>query len=129
MATGSQGTWIFSSNYEIEQIGQSIAGNSGGNDIIAFLPDVAASVCKKINAELGIGGTDGDADGVPTAGANILPVYATDSMTEFNPNNPGIAGSETVIAGSFIGQPFGCFDANDGDNTSEYVYYHVLVER
>lgn len=129
MANGQSASWIFSSDYEVSQIGQTVAASSDGNEIMAILPGVSASVCKKVNRELGITGTDGDGDGVPTAGAAILPVYATHSMTDNNPANPGIGNEVATIAGAFVGQPFGCFDADDGSSASAYVYYHVLVER
>ncbi len=129
MANQTATNWIFSSDYEVSQIGQTVAASSDGNEITAFLPGVSSSVCKKINSELGITGTDADSDGVPTAGAAILPVYATHSMTDNNPTNPSIGNEVATIAGAFVGQPFGCFDANDASNVSAYVYYHVLVER
>lgn len=131
MSISGQGTWVFSSDYEVDQIGQSVAASSDGNDVIAFLPSVAANVCKKINSELGITvtGNDSDGDGVPTAGTAFLPDYNTNSMTAYNPANEGIGNEVATIAGAFVGQPFGCFDANDGLATSPYVYYHVLVER
>lgn len=129
MANQTATNWIFTSDYEVSQIGQSVAASSDGNEIVAMLPGVSSSVCKKINSELGITGTDADGDGVPTAGAAILPVYATNSMTDNNPTNPGIGNEVATIAGAFVGQPFGCFDANDASNASAYVYYHVLIER
>jgi hypothetical protein len=129
MADHLPASWIFTSDYEVTQIGQSIAASPDGNEIMAMLPNVSSSVCKKINKELGITGTDADSDGVPTAGTAILPVYATNSMTGFNPTNTGIGNETATIAGAFVGQPFGCFDADDSDDDSKYVYYHVIVER
>jgi hypothetical protein len=128
---GAQQEWIFSGMYEITRIGTSAAGSGNGNDLTAFLPNVSRAVCVRINEELGItGGTDGDGDGVPDGGAGTVPTTATHAMTEANngfPNEVEEIGSGTGTA--FSGQPFGCYDSDDGDDAAPLVYYHVLIER
>lgn len=129
MASGNQADWIFTSDYEIEEIGTTGVASPVGNDVIAILPGVAQNVCRKINDELGIDvSSDTDGDLVPNAGASIAaPVYATNLMDD---DHSGLTANEVaVISGPFKGQPFGCFDSDDGDDTSSLVYYHVLVER
>jgi hypothetical protein len=139
MADGQQHDWVFSSAYEVLNIGSSLANDPEGNDVIAFLPGVAQGVCRKINSQLGIdssitGWADGDGDGVPNAGGSLAaPDNATSGvpMTYDGTNPPHIpTGAEKgVIKGVFAGQPYGCFDTDDGDGKSTLVYYHVLVER
>ena len=125
-ASGSQVDWIFTSEYAIENIGTS------ANDVIAMFPGIAGSVCTRLNTELGItNNNDGDGDGV-SEGATDMP-DETDNMsrTENNVNidNPASAPG-TLIDGDFSGQPFGCYDQDDGTSGGEFfVYYHVLVER
>ena len=126
MRDGQQGSWIFTSDYAIENIGTT------ANDIIAMLPGVSDSICARLNTELGVpNGTDGgDADAVGD-GPTTLP---TDSNT-MDDANTGIGTAANGVAGFFItgdfaGQPFGCFDQDDANSgNDELVYYHVLVER
>lgn len=139
MAGSSQGEWIFTGIYEIDRIGSSVAGNGNGNDIIAFLPRVSRTVCLRINEELGItGGTDGDGDGIPVSGIGAgeeVPDSADimiEGNTQLSTAEVGVIG--TGAGDAFSGQPFGCYDANDGSSSSDatvnpYVYYHVLIER
>lgn len=134
MADGAQGEWIFSADYQINLIGTTDATAGTANDIIAFLPGISRSVCRQINEQLGIGNTtDADPDGVPD-GPPLADLPATaNNMTEANNGFPGAAvaviGDATTP--DFSGQPFGCYDGDPTDDTSDspYVYYHVLVER
>jgi len=136
MDAGTQGTWLFNSDYQVTNIGTSPATNAG-NDIIAFLPGTALSVCKRLNTELGIttttaGWTDTDANGVPGAGVLIANI-PTAAMNQ-DGGNQGIDpyAATRVIGGVFTGQPYGCFDADDataGSASGDLVYYHVLLER
>ncbi len=125
-ASGVQVPWIFTSEYAIEDIGTS------ANDIIAMFPGINTSVCTRLNQEFGITNlVDGDGDGV-SIGATTLPNAASNmSRTEGNVNidNPAAAPG-TLIDGDFTGQPFGCYDQDDGAaGGGTMVYYHVLVER
>lgn len=130
MTDGAQGEWFFSSEYEITDIG------TGEDDIIAFLPGIKTSICRKLNSELGItGGTDTDADGVPAAGATAIPAEPDNMDAGGTTANLGIdttgATAAQTIGAPFSGQPFGCFDAVDANttNTDDLIYYHVLMER
>ena len=123
-ASGGQAQWVFSSNYAIENIGTT------ANDIMAFLPGVGAAICARLNTELGIApSADGDSDGV-SVGATTG-VSSSDNMDRTNGLGIGAAASApgTLIDGDYSSQPFGCYDVDDGDNTSDLVYFHVLVER
>jgi hypothetical protein len=134
----SGGRWIFSSGYQISGVGSTTDGDDGnvGNDIIAFLPGVAMNVCKKLNDELGIVATGGQADNIPASTIGAVPVM-TENMVL--PNNAGANGTigipageptNKIIAGDLTGQPFGCFRQGAvGATTATYIYYHVLVER
>ena len=121
MASGAFGTWVFSSKYQVKNVGITAADGSG-NEIIAFLSGVTKALCIKMDNQLGITAT---AD-APT-GELAAAVPLTDNM-DFT--HQGIPGSATATIGStasspFLGQPFGCMKATDGT----YIYYHVLVER
>lgn len=126
MASGTQGNWIFSSDYQIVGIGTddtTATSPNPANDIIAFLPGVTNALCSKVNEELGL--TDGVASvaTAPTAAANEM---ALDSDGAGNDNSGiGDYAANRVIDGNFASQPFGCFETADGTN----VYYHVLIER
>ncbi len=144
MADGLQGDWIFTSDFAINQIGTSVAANTG-NDVIAFLVGVTESVCERLNIELGVttagvaigggAGQDADGDGVPDAGIVIanIPVVG-DEMGSVGPNL-GIgpdASAARRLTNFFDGQPFGCADFDSTTNAaddSDLVYYHVLIER
>ncbi len=134
MADGLQGTWVFTSDFGISNIGTTDVTNTS-NDIIAFLVGVTEPVCQRLNTGLGIViTTDADTDGVPDAGIVIanIPVVA-DEMDNGNAGvGPAAAGASKRLLNDFVGQPFGCadFDAttNQADD-SDLVYFHVLVER
>ena len=129
MASGNQTDWIFSSDYEILEIGLSDHGSgdtSLGNDIIAFLPDVSANVCRKLNEELGISTSGAGTDTIPGGGISTANLPA-DANT-MDSGNTGIGADIDQIDGNFAGQPFGCLDVND-DDSAPYLYYHVLIER
>lgn len=119
MDVAGTGTWRFSGNYEITNIGLSVATDSDGNDIIAFLPDIKESICEKLNEELGIAGDNiHSADLDPTLAAQQMITGYSIPATEINIGTVG-------GAAALDGQAFGCVEDSAGD----YHYYHVLVER
>ncbi|MCC6598604.1 MAG: hypothetical protein IT559_07435 [Alphaproteobacteria bacterium] len=137
MASAAQGTWYFSSTYQVQDIGTTVASNAG-NEIIAFLVGVSPSVCKKLNTQLGIGATDDtDANGVGDAGIAVANI-PTSAMGQIS-GNLGIDGyvaAQVIDGPDFAGQPFGCVDFDDATNDTNsstadgaLVYYHVLIER
>lgn len=113
------GDWFFNIDYEVDNIGTT-ANGSAGNEIIAFLPGLSASICNRINVELGITGDtilSGAIDPVDNATVD-------DTISTANAAANGI-GTNLGAAG-LDGQPYGCFrDGAAGD----YIYYHVLLER
>ncbi|MGZ9109086.1 MAG: hypothetical protein ACXW4B_09730 [Micavibrio sp.] len=133
MVAGSPGVWLYSSAYQIDGIGLTDPGGTTGNDFIAFLPGISQNVCRKLNEEVGI--SSGNPDGIPNdAGITPAPTAAEAMVLA----TPGIGNNAAApvgtIAGSFVGQPFGCFrigatPPTSYSGTSAYVYYHVLVER
>lgn len=137
MASGLQGEWIFSSSFQIENIGTTTANNNG-NDLIAFLVGISPSVCKRINASLGIGTTDDtDGNGVGDAGVAVanIPVPGMGQIS----GNLGIddyVAAQLIDGPDFTGQPFGCADFDDATTDvnaatgdGRLVYYHVITER
>lgn len=138
MASGAQGTWLFNSNYQVFNIGTDAAANSA-NDVIAFLPGVKRSLCKKLNDEHGIAATD-DTDSNEIGDARVVIANVPTALLNQDATNTGIgAYAATHVIGEasgagvdFRGQAFGCADFNDGTPSTldgDLVYYHVLVER
>ncbi|MDB5491296.1 MAG: hypothetical protein JWO78_1145 [Micavibrio sp.] len=121
MASGSYGTWIFSSKYQVQNVGITVANNTG-NEIIAFLPGVTKSICTKMDQQLGIDITSG----IPTGESAVT---LADNM-DFNHQGipSGVAATFGSAAAALAGQPFGCFVTGSSPNFV-YTYYHVLVER
>ncbi len=120
MADGKPGDWVFNANMEVPDIGLS---GAGGNDIIAYLIGLRKSICTKINEEYGIGSK------VPKLKGNHAADFETRMYDDGSSDYDMPEGDVPDIddgAGSFDGQPFGCFqDGSSGD----YVYYHVILER
>ena len=134
MSTGTQGAWIFTGDYAIQNIGTTTNGVSTGNDVIAFLPNISGQVCRKINDQIGLdisGGTDADGDGVPVGGATTVPTIATNMLLDTKtPPFAVLDAAHTLDDAVFTGQPFGCYDSQDGGSTTDgFIYYHVLIER
>jgi hypothetical protein len=119
MADGLQGTWYFNADFEVKDVGTSIAGNFNGNEITAFLPGVKQTVCQKIDTDLGIGT-------IPQTAATA---YYTTAMN-FMDNTYTLPATELVIGDTvmpqFAGFPYGCYHETTSDL---YIYYHVLIER
>lgn len=115
------GTWYFNAHFEIDNIGTSDGASSDGNDIIAFLPGISEQLCKRINEELGISTT------IQNNGANWLADPGIKTYMDKNYSMPaaptGVIG--TGATSNLSGQPYGCFQ----NNGTDYVYYHVLIER
>lgn len=121
MENGTQGVWHFNAEFEIDNIGAETASSFEGNDITAFLPGISYEVCLHLNKRHGIGST------IPNSSADLSGKYLIDMDDSYTlPSEEtilGTAGSNGTDA--LTGQPFGCFQ----NNSSEYVYYHALVER
>ncbi len=120
MDGGIGGDWVFNGELEVPDI--ALAGTDG-NDIIAFLPGIKRSICRKINEEHGLGSV------IPVVSTNLSTEYSTrmydDGSSDYSlPTGTDVPDIDDG-AGSFDGRPFGCFENTDGT----YVYYHVVVER
>lgn len=122
MDSGNPGTWVYNSENEIENIGQTNGGPGATDttaDTIAFLPGVKLAICQKIHDQLGL------ATALP-AETNID--FATSQDSTLGSATDRIftaAGTGTIGDGNILsGQPQGCF-TQGGSN----IYYHVLVER
>ena len=121
------GQWIFTYNFEVSNVGTSVAGNLNGNDLIAFQVGIKEEVCSQINQRLGL----------PT-----LPIptitnqsYASDMITStqsyYVDHDYVLPVSEFVIGAgagdaALSGQLEGCYHEDQSDN---YVYYGVMIER
>jgi hypothetical protein len=123
MVAPGPGTWVYNSENEIENIGQTNGGPGATDttaDTIAFLPGVSLSICQKIHEQLGLSTT------IPTE-TNID--FATSQDSTVGTASDRIftaAGTGTIGDGNILsGQPQGCFQ----QPADTYIYYHVLVER
>ena len=115
MDDGLPGVWIFNGENRVTNIGTTEAALATTDaDIIAFLPGIKQAVCDSIHTRLGLALTYPNLTGVDFAA----------SMTVAAPNIG--AGGTTITSAVLDGQPQGCFIDNA---TSDYVYYHVVVER
>ncbi len=121
MERGAQGRWYFNAEFEIENIGLSVAGDYGGNELIAFLPGIKHGVCARVNERLGIGST------IPNSSADLSSAY-----TSYKDDGYTLPATEAVIGMSasngtdiLTGRYSGCFRNNGG----EYVYYHAIIEK
>jgi hypothetical protein len=121
MVSGLPGPWYFNGSVEIANVGTSTPASVAGNEIIAFLPGIKQGVCDKINEQLGITG-DVNSD-VDLSGLADNMVTATIANTD---GNLILGDGPSTDTAGLSGQAFGCFRNN---NTSTYVYYHVLVEQ
>lgn len=141
MAQGALGVWHFNVENEIDLVGTTGASGptTSSVDLIAFLPNISGSVCRRINQELGLPTADGDITltGITYGVGADASAYADEMQaTSDNPSGLPVAPSGGTIAGptpsgatnpTFSGQPFGCF--RDSSKSDIYTYYHVLVER
>lgn len=128
MATTSQGDWFYNANFDIPNIGQN---GVGGNDIIAFLPNITQSICRQINVEFAVdlANCTTTVNGIPD-----LETTLTESNIKINNDNtttfPSADQEDLQGAGAgcaaFTGEASGCF--NDTDS-SEFVFFSVLLER
>lgn len=111
MQSNTPGVWHFNGKNEIQDIGIT-DGTTTGADIIAFLTGVRQAVCESIHTKLGL------STSIPT-------LAGIDTTADMNVATPGIiAGGGTITDAILDGQPQGCFKVG-----TDYVYYHVLVER
>jgi hypothetical protein len=137
MAGSGEGFWAINGEFFIQDIGTSAA------DIIAFLPGIPVELCKKINVELGVGAADGTP---PVLDADQKAEYVKHIADQNDDRDFTVQSVSTVAAGAndvttinsspdeltdsagtaLDGKAFGCFE---NGTTSEYVYYHTIVER
>ncbi len=129
MANGAPGTWYFNRNWAVPYVG------SVNNELTAFLPGISASMCRKINQQLGI-------SPMPVMSASMGPSNTDVEVSQISdPNNiwdpPNIYPytnappaccpnpMPAVSVGDISSQHYACVDNNDGT----YTYYHVLIEQ
>ena len=125
MSGQSQGVWFYNANFDIPEIG---TDGSGGNDIIAFLPNITQAVCRQINEEFSI-----DTTGCTlTSGIPNLNTNGADVRDNFETGDTFPVADEPDLQGAgggcvaFTGQPTGCFHNTVGN---EPTFYSVLLER
>lgn len=124
--------WYFNGSAQIQNIGITTAvggSDNSGNDIVAWLPYVSASVCRRLNDEVGI--STGTA--IPAGELTVANIDQDMRSTNFTgtltlETDSWLSGGGIILGSTtgspFIGQPFGCFQNNNIN-----IYYHVLIER
>lgn len=129
----STGEWAYNGENQIDLIGttNTTAATDDTADIIAFLPGITQTLCRRINSELGI-------TGIPDMTGQNIDYYSRMNGGSETGSVSGIrAGGGTGNIGDVTdttandpldGQPFGCF-VDTGTTPDTHVYYHVLVER
>lgn len=116
--------WKFNINFEVPLLGLSESSSGNGNDLIAFAPGVAQSICGRVNKEL--------------HGSDVIPVVASavtiDNDRTATTTDPADPAAEVAVltaaapnAGWFSNKAFGCFE--NGTASKMYVFYYVLAER
>jgi hypothetical protein len=119
MENGQQGEWKFNLEFEINAIGTSQTNHLNGNDLIAFLPGVKESICRRADENLGISPIPVINNAAYSTAANI-----TKDSGYALPSTELIIGDANLP--EFSGQPYGCFHETAADT---YIYFFALYER
>jgi len=129
-ASNPSGQWVYSFNFEVDNIGTSLSSNLGGNDLIAFLIGIKRDVCLQANNRLGVITVP-----IPTINSNV---YGSDMLTSLNTyyvdDNYVFPSTENIIGAgvsgytdtALSGKAEGCYFESVSGN---YVYYAVIAER
>ena len=125
VVSGFSGRWYINYNFEIPEIGQSVAdAGAAGSDLIAFLPGVSQGICSRINEEF-IGSSS-----IPTLdltntgdGAGILDDH------DLGDTIPAAAEALDPAGHEFNGMSTGCFHDPNLNTSGAYIVYSVLLER
>ncbi len=121
------GKWIFSFNFEIANVGSSVAGSLNGNDLTAFQVGIKKDVCTQINRKLGL-----PISPFPTVASNTFSTdMISNTQTYYIDNDYTLPSSETVIGAgpndlALVGKGEGCYFE---DASNSYVYFSVISER
>ncbi len=122
------GSWYFNADWDVPGVG---TDGLGGNDVVAFLPGVSASVCLHANQELALD-TTGCASkmaGIPDLAkgrtTDNIKAQMDSDYTFPTTDQEDIQGEQCAV---FTGAKAGCF--NDTSRTpNEFVFYSVLLAR
>lgn len=126
MSSNSSGAWYYNGNFEVGEIGQS---GAGGNDLIAFLPGIGQSICKKLNEELGVTVTGSPTyTGIPDFNATT-DADITDSHLAAESFPTTDRQDITGTGNAFTGKAAGCFYDSTMAAGSQFVFYAVVLER
>lgn len=126
---GEDGDWYFNMEFEIPEIGLDSASSIGGNELIAFLPGITDSVCRRLNMEAGI--MSNPTDPIPAL-ADVSGEATGDYDVNIGATYTTIPSSETELDNAdndFTGKTFGCFQNGGVAPDNKYVFFSVLLER
>ncbi|OIN85877.1 MAG: hypothetical protein AUJ12_08040 [Alphaproteobacteria bacterium CG1_02_46_17] len=122
VVTASPQAWVFNTNNQIQDIGQTdgSAPTDVTADTIAFLPNVKKAICEKIHSQLGLATT--------FTNAEVSIDYTNNQESTYGAADDriliAVGGTIGATATELVGQPQGCFRVG-----TAYIYYAVLVER
>lgn len=108
--------WSVTGNNNVEGI-----GSDSVPDLVLFLPNVNADICKQINGKLGFGYGDPP---VVTANVGLFTEYFTGTYSG-TPEN-------LILSPSVNGETAACFEGNSGSSnlaSGTYHFYRVLIAR
>ncbi len=112
--------WKYTGSMEVKNIGTSSPGSFDGNELIMWIFGLDATLCNKINEEIGI-----TADGSTAA---LFSNLIIDYNNDYTPGPENIViGDATFGTEEFDGVPYGCLKVSPTGVFN--IYYHVIVER
>jgi len=126
-AHNAGGMWVYTMNFEVQNIGTSVSSSLDGNEVMAFLVGLKKPVCDQINARLGIPISPYPTVSGITYGADLI----SNIDTYFMDDNYTPPSSEIIIGGgagdsALSGTNEGCYYESSGN---DYVYYSVIIGR
>lgn len=125
MEDGNPGVWTFNMNFELVGLG-AVGTGLTGNELIAFLPNVTESVCRKVNEEAEIPLITGTVN-VPVTADNMTAIQDNqDSAFDISTVDNTTLTATSTPTDALDGKAFGCFR---NTATGAYVFYNALYER
>jgi len=130
-AGNTAGDWVYNTENEVYYVGTS--GSVAGTpevltvETIAFLRGITEKLCDTVNQELGL--PRGTGNWEVEAAVEYTPMIWANNTTRFGicDTSCGDTIGQDAAGAALNGQPFGCYV--DNATPTEFIYYHVLVER
>jgi len=140
MATNTAGTWYINANFFVPEIGLTPGGSVSSDDaadVLAFLPGVSSTVCRRLNEEIGMDlSSPGCTFQISTAPQVTL---GTPAKISENISSSGDFASQAAAADELEGDggsckvlaglPAGCFCEPSLGTSGQFVFYSSILER